>query len=98
MEFEQNEEQKAKIVKRWAMDRNVSYLWLALLMDDNTLHIVNPRKNIKCIYPPVSMEPEPRKWRMEGGEAVILDDGNLLLHTDDEFGRAVYYLVEEVAA
>ena len=91
-------EKKAKIVKRWAMDRNVSDMWVALLMDDNTLHIVNPRKNINCICPPVSTEPEPRKWRMVDGEADILDDGTLLLHTDDEFGRAVYYPVEEVTA
>ena len=91
-------EKKAKIVKRWAMDRNVSYMWVALLMDDNTLHIVNPRKNINYTCPPASTEPEPRQWRMEDGEAVILDDGNLLLHTDDDFGRAVYYPVEEVAA
>jgi hypothetical protein len=91
------EEKKANIVKRWTIDRNVSYLWLALLMDDNTLHIVNPGKDIKYIYTPVSADPEPRKWVLDDKEAVILDDGNLLLHKpSDEFYHAVYYPIEEI--
>jgi len=69
------EEKKANIVKRWTIDRNVSYLWLALLMDDKTLHIVNPGKDIKYIYTPASADPEPRKWVLDDSEAVILDDG-----------------------
>lgn len=80
------------------MDRNVSYLWIALLMDDNTLHFIKPGTDIEHIYPPVSTEPEPRTWRVDNGEAVILDDGNLFLHTDDEFAHAVYYPFEDGAA
>ncbi len=93
------EEKKTKIVKRWSIDRNVSYLWIALLMDDNTLHIVNPGQDIKYIYPPVSTDPEPRKWVSGDTEAVLLDDGNLLLHKPyDEFCHAVYYPIEEATA
>lgn len=90
-------EKKTQIIKRWSIDRNVRYFWLALLMDDNTLHIVNPRKDIKYIYQPVSTDSEPKKWVSGDTEAVILDDGNLLLHKphDDEFYHAVYYPIEE---
>lgn len=87
------------VIKRWDMDRSHIVPWSALLMDDNTLHFVNPEQGADDTYTPVSADPNPSKWisTEEGAEAVILDDGNLLLHRpdDDEFYHAVYYLNEE---
>jgi len=89
----------AKVIKRWDMDRSHIVPWSALLMDDNMLHFVNPEQGADYTYTPVSAVPNPAKWicTKEGAEAVILDDGNLLLHKpdDDEFYHTVYYLNEE---
>ena len=91
-----------KVIKRWDMDPSHIVPWSALLMDDNTLHFVNPEQGEDYTYTPASDDPSPSKWLCaeEGGEAVILDDGNLLLHKpdDDEFYHAVYYLNEEATA
>ena len=91
-----------QVIKRWDMDTAHIVPWSALLMDDNTLHFVNPKQDEDYTYTPASDDPNPSKWlcEEEGGEAVILDDGNLLLHKpdDDEFYHAVYYLNEEATA
>ena len=96
-----------KVIKRWDMDTVHIVPWSALLMDDNTLHFVNPEQGTDDTYTPVSAEPNPSKWIYadrddddQGAEAVILDDGNLLLHKpdDDEFYHAVYYLNDETTA
>lgn len=87
------------VIKRWDMDRSHIVPWSALLMDDNTLHVVNPEKGADYTYTPISTDSDPSKWNhaKENSEAVILDDGNLLLHKpdDDEFYHAVYYLNED---